>query len=314
MPQPTPGDVHVNGPLSNVSIAFLQEQKNFIADQVFPVVPVQNQTDLYFEFTRNDFLRDEARPRADATETAGGGFGISTTTYSATVKGFHKDIGDQLRANANTQLALDSAATRFITTKALIGRERTWGSTYFASSVWGTDKTVTLTWDLANSTPRFDVDTGKAVILQNTGYEPNTLVLGYQVFIALRSNADVRDMFKYVSAESIDEAMLARYFGIDRVLVSRANYASNAEAATAAYSFINGKHALLCYVPSGPALFQPSAGYLFGWTGYLGSSNGIRIKKFRMEQLAADRVEIEYAYDFKVVSTALGYFFPSVVS
>jgi hypothetical protein len=59
----------------------------------------------------------------------------------------------------------------------------------------------------------------------------------------------------------------------------------------------------------------PSASYTFAWTGYLGATaDGRRIKKFRLEHLASDRIEGEMAYDFKVIAADLGSFFASAVA
>jgi hypothetical protein len=79
MPQPTQGSVHVNRPLTMISVAYMQDQAEFIADKVFPVVPVDKQSDLYYVYTKNDWFRDEAKPRAAGTESAGGGYNLSTT-------------------------------------------------------------------------------------------------------------------------------------------------------------------------------------------------------------------------------------------
>ena len=38
-------DVHIDGPLSNISTAYMQEQTDFVAGRVFPVVPVEKQSD-----------------------------------------------------------------------------------------------------------------------------------------------------------------------------------------------------------------------------------------------------------------------------
>jgi len=48
MPQPTARDVHVNAPLTNISIAFLQTQDSFVASRVFPSIPVTKQSDRYY--------------------------------------------------------------------------------------------------------------------------------------------------------------------------------------------------------------------------------------------------------------------------
>lgn len=315
MAQPTPGDAHVNAPLTNISVAYVQNQSHFVADKVFPFVGVAKQSDVYYKYSKEDFLRDEAKPRAPGSESAGGGFGLTTAPYACTVEAFHKDVDDQLRANADTVLQLDRAAAEFCMQKLLIRKERRWMASYFSSGVWGTDITPGTLWSATSSTPRANVETGKKTILGNTGFEPNTLVLGYQVFSALRTNAEIIDQFKYTSAESIDEAMLARYFNVDRVIVAKGIYTSSLEGdTTPTTEFIAGKHALLCYTTSAPSLMQPTAGYTFGWTGYTGSLMGIRTKRFRMEPLESDRIECSMAYDMKVVVPELGYFFEAVVA
>ena len=59
----------------------------------------------------------------------------------------------------------------------------------------------------------------------------------------------------------------------------------------------------------------PSAGYIFTWKGYLGgNSQGIKIKRFRMEHIASDRVEAEQTYDMKVVSADLGVYLKDAVA
>jgi len=64
MPQPTARDVHVNAPLTNISIAFLQSQDSFVASRVFPSIPVMKQSDRYYTYDRGDFNRDEMQLRA----------------------------------------------------------------------------------------------------------------------------------------------------------------------------------------------------------------------------------------------------------
>lgn len=69
MPEPTYGDVHVQAALTAISVAYLQSEDNYIADKVFPVVPVVHQADKYFVYSKDDYFRDEAQLRADATES-----------------------------------------------------------------------------------------------------------------------------------------------------------------------------------------------------------------------------------------------------
>ena len=74
MISPTPGDVHVNGTLTNLSLAYQQAESNFVADRVFPNVPVTKQSDIYWVWPRDAWNRDEMKHRAPGAESAGGGF------------------------------------------------------------------------------------------------------------------------------------------------------------------------------------------------------------------------------------------------
>lgn len=316
MPQPPLQSVHVDAILTNMSVAYMQRQDNFIAGKVFPILPVDKKSDLYFSYTKNDWFRDEAQLRAPSTESAGSGYGLSTVQYNCDVFAHHKDVSDQIRANADIPLMMDRDAVEFVTSRLLLRQEIQWCTDYFTTSVWATDKTVTHTWDdYTTSDPINDVETGKEAILGVTGFEPNTLVLGYQVFRQLKNHPDIVDRYKYTSADAITAEMIAKIFDIDRILVAKAVKATNHEGATAAYSFTHGKNALLCYSAPAPSLLTPSAGYIFAWRGISeGLGQNIGTKSIPMPWLETTRVEGQIAFDDKVVATDLGYFFSSVVA
>ncbi len=315
MPQPTSTDVHVDAILTNMSIAYLQESYAFVAGRAFPGVNVQKQTDKYFTYSQADFFRDQVQRRADGTESAGTGYSLSTASYSCDVYALHKDIGDQTRANADAPLNMDMDTTRFLSQQMLIRQEVQWAADAFATGIWGTDATPGTLWDAASSTPIADVETAKNTVLTNTGYVPNTIVMSYKVFSALVDNSDIVDRIKYTSQESVTEELLARLFGVDRVLIMAGTYNTAAEGATASYSQIGDKDVLVCYTPANPGLMVPSAGYNMVWTGVsAGLGTGAAISRYRLEERKADRIEIEAAFDFKIVSSALGYFLSNVTS
>ena len=325
MPQPTSSQVHVDAILTNISVAYLQRAENFIADKVFPIVPVDKQSDKYFTYSKNDWLRDEAQVRTDGTESVGSGYNITTDTYYADVYAIHKDIGDQTRANADAPINVDREAAEFVTHRLLTRREIQFNNDFMKTGVWSKDITgvssspttnQTIQWsDFTNSDPIEDIEAGKAGILSTTGLEANTLVLGYDVFRKLKNHPDLVDRIKYTSSQTITEDMLARMFDIERVLVSKAIKATNAEGVTGAYSFTTGKSALLAHVAPAPGLLTPSAGYTFSWTGVSqGLGLTIGTSSFRLESLRATRVEAELAFDNKVVSSDLGYFWNSIVA
>jgi hypothetical protein len=318
--QPTQGDVHVDAPLTNISVAYVQSANNFVATKVFPTVSVNKQTDKYFTYTKGDWFRDEAKLRADGTESEGSGYGLSTATYSADVYAFHKDVGDQVRANSDSPLSPDRDATQFVTQRLMLRQEIQWATDCFATSIWATDSTPSNLWSAyTTSDPISDVETGKTTILSNTGFMPNTLVLGYEVFAKLRNHPDVIERVLGGSTNGspalASEDLLARIFGVDRVLVAMAVKNTGIEGQTASYSFTHGKNALLCYVNPSPGLLAPSAGYTFQWNGVSdGLGTSIGISRIRMDAKRCDRIEGQIAFDNKIVATDLGYFFSACVA
>lgn len=325
MAQPDRRQIHVDRPLTNVSVAYIQSQSEYIAARVFPVVPVTKQSDLYYVYDKNDWFRDEAAQRAPATESAGGGYNVGTDNYNAREWSFHKDIPWQDMANADEGIDLERDATEFVTQRLLLRRERSWATNYFAPTVWATDIAGVaaapaagqrIHWsDYTNGTPLQDVSAGKRAIKLSTGFTPNRLVLGYDTFEALKYHPTIREYYKYTSADVITAQMLAAVFEVEQVMVASAVYATNSEGETAAYSFVHGKHALLCYAAPRPSTMLPSAGYVFGWTGISqGMGVEVAIERFDIRQTKVTRVEGTLAFDHKRVAADLGYFFSGIVA
>lgn len=314
MPQPTPASVHIDAALTNVSVAYMQSAEGFVANRVFPEVPVDKASDKYFKYDKEFWFTNEARKRAPATESAGSGYGISQDSYSCDVYALHKDVDDQTRANADPGIDPDADAARFVTAKLMIRREVDWANTYFTTGVWGTDVvggTNFTKWsDEGASDPIEDVKTGRLTLLANTGMRPNTMVMGIHVFEALKKHPLILERVKYTSAQSVTAELIARLFEVQRILVAEAIYSNTNEGAAFSGSFILGKHALLAYVAPQPALMTPSAGYTFVWRNYTSLNNlGMGTATFRMQHLKADRVEAEMVYDQKLVAADCGYFF-----
>ncbi len=328
--QPSRSDVHVDRPLTNISIAYMQDPAYFVADRVFPNIPVQKQSDRYFTYDRSYWNRDSMQLRAPSSESAGATYDIdSTPTYFCETFGLHKDIDDQTAANADQPINLNREATEFLSQQALLKREVNFATRYFATGIWTSELTGVAgapgagefqRWDESASTPIEDVRTGKRVVHELTGYRPNKLVLGRPVYDALVDHPDIVgriDRGQTPGGPAITlRQNLAALFEVDSVEVMDAIQTTSQEGAAAQTSaFIGGKNAMLVYAAPNPGLMVPSGGYTFSWTGLLGNgAMGQRIMRFRMQHLKSDRVEIEQSFDQKLVSADLGYFFLTAVS
>lgn len=337
---PAPGDVHVNRPLTNIAIAYMQNATGFVADTIFPNVPVVKQSDAYFTFERGEWNRDDVKERAPGTESAGGNFEIGQDTYFARVKAFHFDLSDQVLANQDSPLSLDNQATMYVMAKHLLHRELSWANTYFKTGVWtfqvegnatataksslNPDTTSNsgsndqlLYWNNAASTPIEDMRWLMTYIHQRTGFRPNKLVLGRPVWDVLQDHPAIiarMDRGQTTGAAKVNRDILASLLELEDVVVMDGIVNSAKQGLTEANAFIGGKHAMLVYAPAQAGLMIPSAGYTFSWTGFLGASQqGVRMKRFYMDALESTRIEGQQAFIQKLVAKDLAVFMKDII-
>lgn len=324
MPQPSFQSVHVNRPLTNISVMFLQRAENFAANSIFPRVPVQKASDLYFTYPKSYFLRNQTRKRDAGAQAPISGYTVSTTPYTTLRDAVAKQIPDPIRENADAPLDLDREATLWVAQQLLIAQEVDFASSFFSTGIWtgsstGSDITPTTTWDDVTSTPVEDIRTQNRALLQNTGYEGNCLLLGKTTFDRLIDHPDILDRIKHAAQTNgnpavANEQTLAAILGLERVLVARAVKETEQEGQAATSGFIlNDKAALLAYAAPSAGIFQPSAGYKFVWGG-AGNALGVQIKRYRREDLESDIIEGGIWYDHAVISAALGVFFTAAVA
>lgn len=318
MPQPQRSDVHVSRPLTNMSVAYIQKPNDFVADKVFPVVPVAKQADLYFKYDKKYWFQSQSQKRAPGTESAGSNFAVAPTgKYFCDVWANHKDVDDQTRANQDQPVDLDRDATLFATQQNLLRREKVWVANYMQPGIWTghADFTPGTLWSASGSDPVNDVEKLKAAIKEATGYDPNGIVLCRDVFSVLKSNAAILDRIKYTQRGIVTADLLASLFDLDKVLIANATEDTAPVGQASDMNFLVSKKALLYYANPAPSIMQPSAGYTFAWTGLFGAGAlGARVSSFRMEHLKSDRIEAEQAYDLSQVASDLGCFMTGVIA
>ena len=332
--QPGPGDVHVNRPLTQFSIAYMQSASAFVADRVFRNIPVMNQSDMYWEYDREAWLRSQMKERAPGTEAEIATYMRQTGSYLCRVWALKTLIDDQTRANTDPPLGPDQDATDFLSAQGLLQREKRFATNYLKDGVWNLSvdgagqrsadvdltadgKNNLIYWSSADSTPIEDIRLMKRSVQQRTGFRPNVLVISREICDILVDHPDIIDRLNRGQTDGPADANmddLMRLFELEDILVMDAIEVTNALGATVTYEFLGKKDGLLLYRPARPGLKVPAAGYTFSWTGYLGAGDmGNRVKRYRMESHESDAVEIQAAYDFKQVSADMGVFLDGIV-
>lgn len=327
MPQPIPSDLHVDKYLTDLSVAFVQNANQFIAGKVFPVVSVAKQSDKYPVFPKGFFWRDLFRPRPLGGAAPLVGYEISEDSYIATEYALAHAIDDRVYANYDDPLDPRRSAVNLLTQQAMIQRDRHFATNFFAASLWGTnDQTGVaatpganefLQFDAASSDPIGLIHQWRDTIHAGTGFKPNKIVMGMDVYRELVNHADVLDRIKYTQFGMTTVQILATLFDVDEILIPGGVYEAGVEGGTSSIGLIcDPKDMLLVYAAPSPGIEVPSGGYTFAWTGLLEGTAafGGVLSTMREERNHSDIIEMRQAYDMKLVAAELGQFFIDCVS
>jgi hypothetical protein len=317
---------HIDRALTNISVGYMQGADAFIADKVFPIVNVTKQSDVYYIYSKSDFFRNEVQERGRAAESAGGQWNMTVADpYHCRKYAYHYDITQEEKVNYDQPINVDRDTTEWLSQKMLLKREVDFTTKFFKTGVWGKDITADGTtikkWSNPESDPIAQVNEEMLSFAEKTGKKPNFAIMSPDVFYALKNHDLIMDRIKYTQKGIITLDLIAALFEVDKIFVPWAIY--NAGPQTPGYdetkasmSFMYKGSMLLGYRASRPSLKEPTAGYIFAWTGLEGASAyGSRMVRIKMDQLGlgTERLEMEMAYDQKVICTDMGTFFTSLV-
>ncbi len=322
MPQPDVPDVHVNSLVTNLSIAHMNQEKHYIADKMFPMVPSDKQSDLYLIFQRGDFFQGSENAttmqdllRAPGTRAAIAGYDVSSASFRCDNFAIGVEIPDELRGNADAIFQLDDEAALLATQIQLIRRERAWALDFMKSGVWGTDVAGTtdfVKWsDYGGSDPLADMELALDTIEAATGQRPNKCAMGPIVWRRLKYHPDLVDLIKGGATPGqpakVMPSLLAQLLEIDEVLIGRASYRSSVEGANLAMARIFDDDMLFLNVAPSPGRMTPTAGITYFWKPLTGGNIQFA-RKYRQDPEKKDVIEIHSYMDHVATETESGYF------
>ena len=322
------GTLHVDRYLTNFSVNYVQDAKNFVAHRAASVIPVLKQTDKYVTYDRGYFWRDESQPRPLGGRPVQVGYKVGEGSYGAIEWALEHVIDDRQRANVDDPIKLDENATRLLTQKQLIRADRIWAERMFVAGAWATqplgvasgqtEGTSFLQFNDDASDPVATIDYYRDLMHRKTGFMPNTIVMGAAVKRRLRLNADIVDRIKYTQLGIVEEDLLAKLFGVDNFVVARSVYNSALEGAADSFEYTTDEKAFwMGYIDPNPGLDSPTAIALFAWTGLLpGVTNAVGgvMQRGRDERAHSDYFQNRMAFDIRQVASDLGIFFRSAVA
>lgn len=305
-------DVHIDAPLSNIAVE-AWKSGNFVAERLFPTVPVQKQSDGYYIITKNTWLRTPSSTlRAPKTAPRRVEFDVSTDTYFAHNYALAGENSKEALANSDSPIALRARTARMVVEMLMRDKEQRVANQ--VTSITNIGSGVLLTggnkWsDYLNSDPISDITTGHAFIRGNTGVIANTLLIDWDTSQTVRRHPVMLDMFKYTQGGLLNDAELLEVFKVKQLLISDAIRNAANEGGTASIVNIWGNNALLCYVDNAaPGLQTCTFGLGFNWQSPdLPAAMGARVYDDPDAGKKLELTEVGYYSAEKVIAQQLAY-------
>ncbi len=325
----TPNQVHVDEALGNISIAY-QNPDLVFQTEVFPVVPVDKQSDIFYKFSKQHFRNysDAKRPGADVTEIP----------VDLDARGYFMCDGhaldypnpDEVAANADAGADLDIEITEKVTSSIRLNEEIngagmiTTGNISQNATLSGTSQ-----WsDFINSDPFIVIDQKKTTIHQATGLLPNRLLISKYTELTIRNHPKLVDRVKYTGGglrTPLTSDQLAEAFGVEKVIVASGLKQANPEGQADSLSYIWGKNALLFHRAPRPGKRIATLGYTFVWMVTVGANGRLRgdlvnntggflVRRYRYERRRSDVIGVEYYYDQHFIEPKAAFLFVDCVA
>lgn len=310
--------VHIDAPLSNLVVGF--EPQGLIVNDLYPVINVAKQSDLYYEYTKGDFFRiPETTARAPKTKGRTVEFSVSSKAYYASNYALVEEMSYEVMANADTPLKLKEKAARNLTNLLMLDYEVRVADQLTTGSNLGSFSTPGSLWSSSaagTSDPFGDMQTAKSAIRSTTGLEANTIILGRQVYDALIRHADIIDRIKYVQKGVVTADVLASLFDVDRVLVGNSIKNTGSEGLADSFSDVWGKNCVLAHLTRGADADgrNPSLGYSFRWTNPLFGTPMAVESWDDPDHGNFQNMRVQYYQDEKIVAPELGYLWTGAVA
>lgn len=266
----TPGQARVIDPILTTAAQGYQNNQ-MIGTALFPIVPVDQRGGKIITFGKEDFMLYNTG-RSPGANTKRVSYGYAGDPYALEQHALEGQVPMEYMQDANAVPGIDAGRMAVMKTQNIIALSTekqqadlaTNASNYAASNkatLSGTDQ-----WDNDASKPSSAVSDAIDTVRSKVGKRANTVILGPEVFSALKNHPAIIDRIKHTGRDVVTAELLASLWDVRRVLVGDAVYASDAGE----FSDVWGKSVIVAYTEVGSLqdMGLPSYGYTYQLRGF----------------------------------------------
>ena len=239
-------ELRINAYLSEVARGY--SNNSFIAESLFPVINSDLEKVDIFEFNKEAFqVYDTERAiRANSNVISPKGFKKHTTTLTEHDLAYPIDYREEEEPR---QIKLQVNATNVVTQGLLLKLETQCAALAQDPTKYPATNKIALSgtsqFTHKDSDPVGVIDDAKDAISRQIGQDPNTLVMGQEVWESLKRNESLKGLIANSTNKIVTLDLLKEFFEVENIVIGKAIY-SNAKDE---FERVWGNNIILAYVP-----------------------------------------------------------------
>lgn len=302
----------------------MTQKRGLIAYRALPVIDVPVQSAPFPRLPIEELMKRQSAARADDGAYSRSKMSFTSDNFNCVEYGLEEPVDRREAAIYKNWFPAEQTATARCINALMTEAELRVAGKLFNSTTWsGSSLTTGITneWDdFANADPVGDVIAAAKKVYQNCGTKPNALIINWRTFMNLKNCDGIIDRVaaqgagKPTGLDDIDEATLARVFGLKYLLVGAGSYNSAKEGQTAVMSPIwSDEYAMVCCVPESPDLKEACIGRTFHFTED-GSQIGGMVEVYEDKPKSAIVVRVRHDVDEKVIYPEAGHLLSNITT
>ncbi len=239
-------ELRINAYLSEVARGY--SNNSFIAESLFPVINSDLEKVDIFEFNKEAFqVYDTERAiRANSNVISPKGFKKHTTTLTEHDLAYPIDYREEEEAR---KIKLQVHATNVVTQGLLLKLETQCAALAQDPTNYPATNKIALSgtsqFTHKDSDPVGVIDDAKDAISRQIGQDPNTLVMGQEVWESLKRNESLKGLIANSTNKIVTLDLLKEFFEVENIVIGKAIYSN----ANDQFERVWGNNIILAYVP-----------------------------------------------------------------
>ena len=231
----TPANVHVDKVLANFSVAYANDE--FIGERLFPAVSVSNRSDKYAVFSKRDRLGvpdDRIGHRSSPNEVEQN---FTWDNYSVSDYGLKEYVDNETIKNADDVLREMLGNTEFLNDQIALARESRIVAIAENAANYGATSASAVKWDHASGGDIIQkILAGVSALWRGGG---RTKLVGFTTLevwnAGIINNPTLKALYSGVREGLVTTDIVARYFGLDEILIANGRRDNANEGQAASY-------------------------------------------------------------------------------